>query len=78
MTNLEREVRDYFNRCFSDDPDILKEYNPKTLTFSFIMGMHPNECEYMEVEEEVFTPEQIREYEEIESIINRIKREAYK
>ena len=71
---IEKDVIEYFSKYFLDDPDILQKYDSKTLTFSYILGMHPSECMYMEVEEDDWSSSQIREYDEIESIISKLKR----
>lgn len=77
MTNLEKDIREYFSKCFDNGEEIIEEFNEKTLTFSYLLGMYPEECRYMEVETD-WTAEDIRQYDEIESIIYKIKLEKYR
>ena len=72
MKQIEKDVRDYFNKCLSKDEI---EDNPvNALVFSYLMGMDPKECRGMELESEMDSS-QIDEYYEVEGIINKIKRE---
>ena len=74
--SLHDEVKKYFTECFKDVSmeDLFMENNDQTLTFSFIMGLPPEECRYMEVEPE-FTDEDIRQFDEVEGEVCRIRRE---
>ena len=76
MTHQEQQaIREYFYNIlkFKDKNDYL-EYSVSTLAFSYLMGMDPNECRYMEVESD-WTPDLIQEYEDIEGFIHRLIKE---
>ena len=76
MTHQEQqEIREYFSNIlkFKDKNDYL-EYSVSALVFSYLMGMDPNECRYMEVESD-WTPDLIQEYEDIEGFIHRLIKE---
>lgn len=72
MTKLEKAVREYFEKCITKDE--FEENNVNTLVFSFLVGMPPEECKYMEVETE-WTPEEVDQYYDVEGIIHRLKME---
>lgn len=72
---LEQDIKEWLERRLSDDPEILDKYDPNTLTFSYIMGMHPSECTGMEVEAD-WTASQIRDWDEANGIISRLKRKS--
>lgn len=73
MTKLEKAVREYFEKCITKDE--FEENNVNTLVFSFLVGMPPEECKYMDIEPE-WTSEEVDQYYEVEGIIHRLKMES--
>lgn len=68
----DEEILKYFKDVYKDKyKDVLLENSVNSLVFSYLVGMPPEECKYMELESEM-DDEQVEEYYEIEGIIHRL------
>lgn len=77
MSRLEKDIQDYFTMCFDNYEEVLLENSINSLVFSYLVGMHPEECRYMELETEM-TPDQVEEYYNVEDCILRLKKRVVK
>lgn len=64
------EIKKDIERRFTKED--LDNYSTRTLTFAYLMGMKPEDCEGMDVEPE-FTEEQLNEYDEVNGIVYEIQ-----
>lgn len=71
-TSLINNIRNYLSMC-GDLEELFDNYSIRTLTFGYLMGMYPNECEGIDVESE-FSDDQLDEYDRVYDAMYQIRR----